>query len=139
MSAFKDLSIALNQKLQAYSTANSRSVAWENVEFNPTTSTMYLRPTVLPAASVQAGLGSTGQELHQGIFQIDVFAKIDESKSIALAEADAIADYFARGTTLTYNGVNVRLGTASNGSGIRDSGWFIVPVFINYLSFTQAR
>lgn len=139
MSAFNDISIALNQKLQAYATAYSRQVAYENVEFSPTTNTMYLRATVLPATTVQAGLGATGQEMHEGIFQIDVFAQTDKPKAIALAEADQIANYFQRGLVLTYNSVNVRLKTSSHGAGRVDGSWYIIPVFIDYLSFTQAR
>lgn len=139
MSAFNDINVALNQRMQAYATANSKPVAYENVNYKPVVGTLYLRATVLPADTVQAGLGTTGQDLHEGIYQVDVFAPIDKPKAVALAEADAIADYFARGLTLSFNGVNVRVRTASIGSGRREENWYILPVFIDYLSFTQAR
>ena len=95
--------------------------------------------TVLPAETVQAGLGSTGQEMHEGVFQVDVFSPSNKPKAAALAEADAVANYFSRGSVLTYNSVDVRLKTASVGRGSNDNGWYIVPVFINYLSFTLSR
>lgn len=139
MSAFRDISIALNQRVQAYATANSRSVAYENIGYTPTTGTPFIRPTVLPVDTVQAGLGSKGQEFHDGIFQVDVFWPVDQQKALALAEADSIADYFARGLTLTYNGVNVRIGTASIGASNRENSWYQIPVLIDYHSFTQAR
>lgn len=139
MSAFNDISVALNQRLQAYATANNRQVAYENIGFTPTTGTLFLRPTVLPVDTLQAGLGSNGQEFHDGIFQVDVFAPVDVSKAIALSEADAVADYFARGLVLTYNGVKVRIGSARIGSGNREASWYQIPISINYHSFTQAR
>lgn len=139
MSAFNDISIALNQRLQAYATANNKQVAYENMGFTPTTGTLFLRPTVLPVDTIQSGLGTKGQELHDGIFQVDVFAPVDQSKAVALAEADAVANYFARGLVLTYNGVKVRIGTASLGAGNREETWYQIPISINYHSFTQAR
>lgn len=139
MSAFNDISVALNQRLQAYATANSKPVAWENSGYVPTTGTLFLRPTVLPIETVQAGLGTNGQELHEGIYQVDVFAPTDQPKAKALAIADAIADYYARGLVLTYNGVKVRIGTASIGAGNRENSWYQLPISIDYHSFTQAR
>ncbi len=139
MSAFKDISVALNKKIQAYSVANTRPVAYENIEYEPIVGTMYLRPTLLPAKSSQAGLGTAGQERHEGIYQIDVFAPSNKPLVVALTEADAIANYFTRGLTLTYNAVNVRVNTASQGRANRDGAWFVIPVFIDYLSYTTAR
>lgn len=139
MSAFNDISVALNQRLQAYATANSKQVAWENSGYVPTTGTLFLRPTVLPIDTVQAGLGTSGQEFHDGIFQVDIFAPVDQPKATSLAIADAVADYFARGLVLTYNGVKVRIGTASIGAGNRENSWYQIPVEIDYHSFTQAR
>jgi hypothetical protein len=139
MSAFNDISVALNQRLDAYATANSRDVAFENIKHEPTEGSLYLRPTVLPADTEAAGIGSNGKEHHQGIFQIDVFAPIDDPKATALNEADSIADYFTQELTLTYNGINVRLREISMGTASRESAWFMVPVLIDYYSFTSAR
>lgn len=139
MSAFNNISIALNQRLDAYATANSRDVAFENIKHEPTTGALYLRPTVLPAETEVAGIGSSGKEHHQGFFQIDVFAPIDDPKATALNEADSIADYFTQELTLTYNGISVRLREISLGAATRERAWFMVPVLINYYSFTDAR
>ncbi|MDT8372016.1 MAG: phage tail terminator-like protein [Gammaproteobacteria bacterium] len=139
MSAFRDISIALNQRVQTYAVAASRDVAYENISYIPTTGKPFIRPTVLPVDTTQAGLGKNGQELHEGIFQIDVFYPVDTPNALVLDEADAIANHFARGLTLTYNGVNVRIGTTSVGSGNRENVWYQIPVSINYHSFTHAR
>lgn len=139
MSAFKDISIALNNRVAAYASANTRQVAYEGIEYTSVIGTPFIRPTVLPVSSVQANLGKSGQELHEGIFQIDVFWPTNQAKALPLGEADKIANYFTRGLTLTHNGVNVRIGTASIGAANRDNAWLQIPVLINFHSFTQAR
>lgn len=136
MSAFNDISIALNQRLQGYAVANDLDVAYENITYEPTTGTIWVRPTVLPAAVNRIGMKNTDTEIHEGVYQIDVFAPSDQPKAIALALADDISDYFSKGLTLTYNSSSVRIGTKSVGAGSREDSWYQLPVFINYYSIT---
>lgn len=138
-SQFTDISAALDVNLNVYAAANSVSVAWENIDFTPTAGTLFVRPTLLPADSVQSGLGATGIDNNLGIYQIDVIAPLDKGKFAATSNADLIGQQFKRGTILTYNGLTVTLSKTSRGSGIRDGGWFIIPVFVTYQSFTQPR
>lgn len=135
MSAFNDILSALTTKALAL----SLPTAWENEEYDPAIGTLYIRPTILPASTEQAGLGANGLDDHIGVYQIDVFAPVDGGRGIAVNQADAIADHFARGQTLTYNGVDVRIGNVSRGAGAREDSWYKIPVFINYQSFTLAR
>lgn len=93
----------------------------------------------MPAGTEQAGLGSSGLDEHLGIYQIDIIAPAASGKGEAIAQADAIADHFKRGTTLTYNGVSLRLSKTSRGTGKRDGAWFVIPVTTTYQSFTQPR
>lgn len=134
--SFNNISIALNQRLQSYAAANSRSVAWENKNYTPTLGTMYLRPTVLSADTALVGMANSDSTDHAGIFQIDVIAPINQAKAIALAEADAVSNYFSRGLSVTYDGVSVKIGSKSIGVGVREDAWYVVPVFINYQTFT---
>jgi hypothetical protein len=114
-------------------------VAWENIDFAPTQGQTYLRPTVLPSDTVQAELGDQGRDYHTGIYQVDVMAEAGEGKNAAYVLADSIADHFARGTDLTYNGVVVTIQQTKRLTGRTDSGWFMVPVEINFFSYTAAR
>ena len=138
--AYRDIS-ALSVNLNVYAAANSISVAWENKKFNPVTGTKYIRETLLPADTVQAELGTTGMDETLGIYQVDIFAPTDSDlgKSEAINIADGVADQFIRGSSLTYNGVNVRIRNVSRGSGTVDGAWFIVPIFISFRSYTTAR
>lgn len=135
MSAFTDISAALD----GHTVGLSTPTAWENKDYEPINGTLYIRPTILPAETRQAELGSSAIDDNFGVYQIDVISQAGNGKSSAIIKADAVADRFARGTVLTYNGVNVRIGNVSRGSGRRDGSWFVLPVFINYQSFTQPR
>lgn len=134
---FLDISAALAGRLNTLS--GLPPVAWMNRKYEPVPGTLFLRETVLPAEAFQAEQGDSGRDLHSGIYQVDVFSPVDQGKNAAIVQADAIADHFSRGTTLTYNGINVRLTRTSLGAGFNDGAWWIVPVNIRYQSYLTPR
>ena len=93
MSAFTDISAALDARTNSL----SLPTAWENLEFTPTTGVLFLRPTLMPAYTEQAGLGANGLDEHGGIYQIDIIAPSANGKGTATIKADVIADHFKRG------------------------------------------
>lgn len=137
MSEFANISGALDSHLN--SMAGLPPVAWENQNYSPTQGTLYLRPTIIPGDTLQAGLGDAGIDEHIGLYQVDVFAEAGVGKGAAVVMADTVADQFSRGTVLSLNGVDVRIVSTSRGVGTVDGGWFIVPVTVSYQSFTQPR
>lgn len=135
MSAFTDISAALDARTNSL----SLPTAWENIAFQPVTGTLYIRPTLMPADTVQAGLGTNGLDEHLGIYQIDIISTSAKGKGEATIKCDVIADHFKRGTVLSYNGVNVRITKSSRGQGKRDEAFFVIPIFITYQVFTLPR
>lgn len=131
--SFLDISAALDNKLNTYTTASSIPVAWENFDYQPTVGALFLRPTLLPSGTSAIGVSNNSSNDHVGIYQIDVIAPIDQGKGAAFAQADILSTQFARGI-LTYNNIKLQIKSVSRGSGSRDAAWFIVPVFINYNS-----
>ena len=134
---FSDISAALDVRLNTLS--GSSPIAWENIAYKPVKNTLYLRPTHLPAPTVQSGLGTAGIDEYLGIYQIDVFAMAGEGRGKAEAKVDLIADHFKRGTDLLYNGVYVRLGNVSRNSGLIDEDRFVISVTINYMAHVAPR
>jgi len=131
--SFLDISAALDTKLNTYAVANSISVAWENIDYQPVIGALFIRPTLLPSDTIAIGIGNTSAEDHIGIYQVDIIAPIDQGKGEAFTQADLLATHFARGE-LTYNSAKLQIKSVSRGSGSRDASWLIVPVFINYQS-----
>ena len=66
---FADISSALDTRLNALS--GNTPTAWENTAFVPVKDVLYLRPSLLPAATIQAALGVNGIDEYIGIYQID--------------------------------------------------------------------
>lgn len=138
MTIFQDIDAALDKQLSVM--VGLPPVAWENKSYTPILGTLYLRPTSLPGTSTQSSLGAAGQDSSVGIYQVDVMAKLDTGKKLSTVTADKIADHFKRGTILTYNGRSVRIRSASRKAGRKTGdGWYMVPVEIEYITFTAAR
>lgn len=131
---FADIQGALRARL--YTLTNKPPIAWENVNYEPSSNVLYLRPTTLQAPTLQACLGDTGRDIHEGIFQVDVFIPDNSGRT---TWPDDIADHFSRGTRLTQNTVSVTITTVSTSAGIKDNNFYIVPVSISYRAFTGAR
>jgi len=131
---FNDIQAALMTRLSTLT--DSPPVAWPNVEYSPTAGTEYLQVNFLPVGTDQASLGTSGKDLTNGILQIDVVTPAGSGRTTTI---DSIADHFARGTTVSYNGVSVRVRSVSQSPALFDGGWYRVPVTINFYTYTEAR
>jgi len=136
--AFFDITAALDDNLNTM--VAKPPVAWENRPFTPVMGTLYIRPTHLPAITEPETIGSSGEDLNIGIYQIDVFSESGKSKKELLEMADQVVDQFKHGKILTYNGVNVEIESVSLRSFNNNSdGWYQVAIEVKYYSFTARR
>jgi hypothetical protein len=135
-STFLDISSALDSRMAGITT---HPIAWENTVYVPVVGSAYLRPSILPVSSEQSGLGDSGLDEHLGIYQVDVYSEAGKGRRGAELDADDVADHFKRGTSLTYNGVVVRLGDTSRSAGIIDGDRFVISVSINYSAHVAPR
>ena len=67
-------------------------------DFDPETGEPWASIHVLPAQPGVATLGDTGQDRHDGVFQIDLNWPLDSGDSPLLAKADEVARRFRAGT-----------------------------------------
>lgn len=131
---FTDIAGALRTRLSTL--ASSPPVAWQNINYKPNSKVLYLRETILPGETLQASMGDDGKDIHNGLYQIDVFIPEGQGRS---TWPDDIADHFKRGTVLTQNLVDVRIRSVSIGTGFKDENFYIVPVTVSWQTFTGAR
>ena len=139
MSIFRDISAALDSSLNTAATGTAFAVAWENSDYTPASNAYYMRPTLMPGTTQQAGLGASGLDQHLGVYQVDIVVPASTNKAAAITQADLIAEQFKRGTILTYGGVSLRLSKTSRGTGRVDGAYFTIPVNVTYQSFTNPR
>jgi len=134
---FADISAALDGRLNIM--PSLPPVSWENGGYNPEHDVLYLRVTNIPASTTQAGLGSQGIDLNAGIYQIDIYALSGNGKSDAITLSDAISDHFKRGTDLSYNSTEVRIGNVSRAVGQVVDDRYVITLSINYTAHTAPR
>lgn len=135
MSNFLEISTALSQRFGSLTTTYEK--AYPNVQYTPTAETNYLQMSFIPVDTVQAELGTTGNNRNTGICQIDVVFYGQTGFGDAFNEADSVAEHFKRGTRLVNSPIEVVLESVTLGPPINeDGGWFRLPISINYRSDT---
>lgn len=126
---------ALTARLQSLS--GLPSVAWENVPFTPTAGSMYLKPSFLPGEPVQAEIGTNGQNMHTGLYQISVFAPAGAGVASVNTMVNAICDHFKRMTELTYGGVMVRLIKSFPSPMMQETDWIQIPITVIWRAYAD--
>jgi hypothetical protein len=112
----------------------SIAVAWENVDFSPTTAVPYAQAFMLPAAPANVEMGPGYTE--QGVMQVNLFYPKNEGASAALATAEAIRSGFPYAASFTDSGVTLNIiATPEIGPARPDADRFMVPVKVRF----QAR
>lgn len=141
MSAFfNNIRIALETKLSAVSLDN---ITFENVEIDLSTldkgssSIEFAQAFLLPQDTQTLSLGATGQDIHEGIFQINYYNGVGIGGYST--KLDTIADAFKRGTVLTHGGTTVRIRNVSLGVGRREDAFFVRNIDVSYYAVTPAR
>lgn len=116
-------------KLNEFAQAESLAVAWENVQFEPKEDEPYLRPFLLPATTQAAALGQDAENLHVGIYQIDVLSPAGTGWGDCANLAGKIQRHFKRGTRMEDC---ILIKHASFGPGMKENERYKIPVSIGY-------
>lgn len=131
---FNDIQAALDTRLSTLS--GGYDIAWPNTKFEPEASQTFLSPSFLPTITSQAGLGASGKDETNGVYQIDVVYPAGTGRSTI---PDSVADHFKRGTILSYNDVNVRIRSVSIEPALTEGAFHFVPISVDFQTYTDAR
>lgn len=124
---------AMEVALSTWASANSVSVAWENVKFVPTADAPHARAYLLPGEPQAPFLSGAGR-VHVGVFQVSLHMPQGYGTAAASALVDSLDAAFTTTAPLTAGGVSVFIvrpmgaGPAMPG----DSGAYVVPVSCEY-------
>jgi len=135
MGYFEDLTKTFDSPLMAFGTANSISVALENIDSPASTSTPYLAAFMLLADTEQADLGFSEQRA--GIYQIDINYASTVGSSAINKMADKLNDLFKAGVSFSRNAICAEVQSVSLGPLIVQNGWAKRPLSINFIAFTK--
>jgi len=128
MGVFNNIQNALNAKLASIPAIPL--VYYPNSSQEPQRGTNFVRPSLLPAASELYTINN--ENYHSGIYQVDIFVKLNNGTSQALLIADAIREAFNR-QILNASGTRVFIQNISMSTAERDEAWWRVFLEINYI------
>lgn len=133
MAVYDDIRAALEVHLA--NTPGIPQIAWENVKFEPTTGTPYVKTRLLHTSRRPAVRGLNPQMRYQGTFQVFVCYPEGSGPSDVQNMANTIIDRFNTGDDLTSNGVAVTIEWSGIVGSYNDGPWFITPVNVHWFSY----
>jgi hypothetical protein len=128
MSVFNNIQNALNAKLASLS--GLPAIFYQNIQNEPAQGTSYIRPTLLPARSTLLTLNN--EDMHQGLYQIDIYTQLKKGTAPILLLADIIRDGFKRQSLVSSSTV-VHVQNISISPIQRIESWCHCYVEVNYL------
>ena len=131
---YDSIRAALETKL--VSTLGAVPIAYENVAFEPTTGTLFVKPVFIPTTTQPATRGSSPQLLYQGVFNVTVYAPEGNGPSQADNSCNTITNAFAATTDISFvvgsDTYIVHVRYAERQQGRIDTPWYTVPVNIGW-------
>lgn len=112
--------------------------AWENVPFEPTLGTAWVRMTFTPLQQRPTDVTATGLKRIDATFTIDIFAPDKQGPKEAEDLAEAVIAAYAPGVPLTSNGVSTQIewAEAQNGA-VFDPPWYAVSVTVKTKTYVS--
>lgn len=134
-SIYSDIRAALETHLSNIS--GIPSIAYENVQFNPSTDASFVRCQLLPTTRRPAHRGLNPQQRYDGVFTVFCYAKEGNGPAAADAIANAVIDAFEATTDISYTNsssetIILSVDYVEREQGILDNPWYYVPVNVNW-------
>lgn len=129
-SIYDDIRAALESTLNSVS--GIPTIAWENVQFSPTTGQPYVKPRLIPTRREPAVRGSNPQMYYQGIFRVDCSVPKDAGPAAGDDLADKVIDAFEAATDVSYGGTIVSIRYAEREQADIDGPFYTIPVIIGW-------
>ena len=131
-----DIRAALEIKLS--NTANiPTQIAYENVSFEPTTGTSYIKTNFIPTSRRPAVRGLNPQQRYEGVFRLQVYCPEGNGPATADAFANTLKEAFEATTHITHNSITVSVDYAERRQGFLDAPWYYVPVSIGWYCYNN--
>lgn len=129
-SSLYDIYSALSSLLS--SNAGGSRIAWENTQFVPNLGETYLEPGHVLDTIQPASLGTTGLNIHRGLFQVNVVVPINSGAKVPLQKLDAIRTAFKRGTRIAVGSDWLVIEGSERPMPLPDKSWIRYPLLITW-------
>jgi hypothetical protein len=108
---------------------------WENSKFKPTAGVLYLSESLLSGETIAVGVSSASSDEFGGVYQVLVYAPLDNNKGPARSAADAVSAAFQRGDRLAFDGITVTIQRTTQDPAFISGDRFVIPVSITYRAY----
>lgn len=132
-SVYKDIRAALESNLSLVT--DVPSIAYENVNFNPTTGQNYLVVSFIPVTRRPAVRGLNPQQRYDGLLAVNCYVPEGSGPAAADTLANNVMEAFEATTKLTHNDTTVYLDYAERERGSVEGSWYLVPVTIGWYAY----
>lgn len=133
-SVYSDVRSALEVRLN--DTPSIPAIAWENVDYKPTTGTPFIKFQFLPTLRRAAVLGSNPSNYYRGISRLLVHYPSNSGPGAAQATVDTLIDRFNTFTDLTFDTTTITIEYAQQESPYTDEPWFVTPVTVGWFLYS---
>lgn len=130
--AWASIRAAFETRLSTLS--GTHETAYMNQSYTPTKGTTWVRGSLLPAQTQAASIGLDGNDLYQGIFQVDVFVPQGKGSGEGVRLADDVIEHFPKSTVLTSGVFRIRIENSWITTPREEPDWFMIPVSVSWFS-----
>jgi len=133
MSIYSNIRTAIETRL--YDTTNIPVVAWENVDYSPTTGTPFIKFQFQPTSRRPAVRGTNPQMRYQGIVTLLVHRPENEGPTDTEILVDDLVSRFDATTDISYSSVIVSVDYAERLNSYMSKPWYVTPIRIGWYSY----
>jgi len=135
MPVYENIRAALETRL--YDMTGIPVVAWENLDYNPSTDTPFIKFQFQPTSRRPAVRGLNPQNLYQGLVTLLVHRPENEGPIDTEQLVDDLLDEFDATTDISYNSIFVRIEYTQRESSYLSKPWYVTPIRIAWYCYAQ--
>lgn len=129
-SIHSDIRAALESKLA--NIAGIPPIAFDNVPYDPTTGTSFIKSSYIPVTRVPAVRGLNPSQRYGGIYAVTVYCPEGNGPGVADGIANTVIENFEAATDVSLNNFNVSIDYAEREQGFLDTPWYYIPINIGW-------
>jgi len=129
-SIHSDIRAALESKLA--NIAGIPPIAFDNVPYDPTTGTSFIKSSYIPVTRVPAVRGLNPSQLYKGLYSVTVYCPEGNGPGVADGIANTVIENFEAATDVSLNSFNVSIDYAERQQGFLDTPWYYIPINIGW-------
>ena len=126
---YKKIRAALEKHL-ADSPLDLPDIAWENVEYSPTTGTPFIKVQFQPTSRRPSVMGLLPEHRYQGIMTILCYQPGGSGPGNSQDLTDSLLSHFNSTTDISWDGIIVSVDYSQQESSYINSPWYVTPITV---------